>query len=362
MSGKVFISYRRADSEGYAGRLYDRLSSHFGKGKIFMDVDAIEPGVDFVKEIENAVNSCDVLLALIGPQWLTVSDSQGKLRLEDPQDFVRIEIATALERGIRVIPALVQGAKIPQSAALPENLKSLARRNTIELSSSRFHADVDKIIQAIERAIETADKDKFTSERKSGEGERLGELKVEQVGDSLKQVLSEDLSMANVGEGDQAIPIIKRGTSIPAQGFGIIRTATDNQTAVEFHILRGLGLWAKDNIFLAKIRLDGIRPAPAGIPEIEVTFDIDPNGILKVTAQDKATGQSQHISVHATSKLSDSETERMKKGGESSEFFEAFMNIFDDGEGNKLDDAEEERKKSEGFWSKLFGRKPNDDK
>jgi hypothetical protein len=92
MSGKIFISYRRTDSEGYAGRLYDRLSEHFGNNNIFMDVDTIEPGVDFVKEIEDAVNSCDVLLALIGPQWETIRDQQGKLRLENHQDFVRLAV------------------------------------------------------------------------------------------------------------------------------------------------------------------------------------------------------------------------------------------------------------------------------
>lgn len=310
MSGQIFISYRRDDSEGYAGRLYDHLSAHFGDEKVFMDIDAIEPGVDFVKEIEEAVNSCDVLLALIGPRWLTVTGKQGKLRLENPEDFVRLEIAAALERGIRVIPTLVQGASMPQSLALPENLRPLARRNAIELSYSRFHTDVHRIIRAIERALEAADKDLFTSERKSGEGEKLGELNVEQVGDFLTEILSETLSIETLG--GIATPIVERGTPIPSRKSMIFSTAADGQTEVEINLLQGERSMAADNISLARFVLDGIPPAPRGLPQIEVTFDIDTNGILKVTAQDKATGRIQHITAKATSGLSKSEIERMR--------------------------------------------------
>ncbi|HEY3477235.1 MAG TPA: toll/interleukin-1 receptor domain-containing protein, partial [Anaerolineales bacterium] len=113
MSRHIFLSYRRLDSEGYAGRLFDRLSAHFGKRNLFMDVVAIDAGVDFAQELEEAVQKCDVLLALIGPQWLTVKDAQGKPRLEDPGDYVRLEIATALARDIRVIPVLLQGTSMP---------------------------------------------------------------------------------------------------------------------------------------------------------------------------------------------------------------------------------------------------------
>jgi predicted ATPase len=160
MSRQVFISYRRADSEGYAGRLFDRLSSRFGGRNIFMDVDAIEAGVDFAQAIEGAVQACNVLLALIGPQWLTVKDPQGKPRLEDPADFVRLEIATALVRRIRVIPILIQGATMPGAAALPEDLKPLAMRNALELSSTRFHTDAERLIAAIERAMDDAEREK----------------------------------------------------------------------------------------------------------------------------------------------------------------------------------------------------------
>jgi hypothetical protein len=307
MSGKIFVSYRRADSEGYAGRLYDRLSSHFGNNNIFMDIDSIEPGDDFVKIIEDAVNSCDVLLAVLGPHWLTVKDQRGKPRLEDPEDFVRLEIATALERGIRVIPTLVQGASMPHTSSLPENLKPLSRRNAIELSASRFHADVDKMISAIERTMDAADKDKFTTERKSGKGERLGELNVEQVEDSLTEILSVETL------GGIATPIIERGTPIPIRMSQIFSTAADGQGSVEIHLLRGLRSMAADNFSLGKFILDGIPPAPRGVPQIEVTFDIDANGILKVSAQDKATGRIQNITTTAKSDLKRSKAEQMRK-------------------------------------------------
>ena len=98
---------------GYAGRLYDRLAAHFGADHVFMDVQGIEPGVDFVDAIERALGSCEIMIVLIGKDWLT-ADSAGRRRLDDPNDFVRVETATALARGIRVVPVLVEGAEMPR--------------------------------------------------------------------------------------------------------------------------------------------------------------------------------------------------------------------------------------------------------
>lgn len=137
---RIFISYRRDDSGGWAGRLYDRLSQHFRRENVFMDIDTIEPGLDFVEVIEQAVGSCDALIALIGKQWLTITDAAGQRRLDNPEDFVRLEIAAALARNIRLIPALVQGARMPGSTDLPDVLKMLARRNAHEISDRRFHS------------------------------------------------------------------------------------------------------------------------------------------------------------------------------------------------------------------------------
>ncbi len=147
---KIFISYRRNDSATSAGRIYDRLEGRFGQGQVFMDVDTIRPGLDFVEVVQEAVGSCDALIAVIGREWLGASDEGGRKRLENPEDLVRLEIATALERDIRVIPVLVQGAQMPLAADLPEDLKALARRNSVELSDNRFRTDIDQLIEALE--------------------------------------------------------------------------------------------------------------------------------------------------------------------------------------------------------------------
>lgn len=149
MSG-IFISYRRYDSAVYARLLYDRLSRHFGEGQVFMDIEEIEPGEDFIEAIEREVGSCDALVALIGNRWLTIADASGSWRLDDPEDLVRLEIATALERSIRVIPVLVGDATMPRSADLPDPLKRLARRNALEITHVHFDYDVDRLIEVLE--------------------------------------------------------------------------------------------------------------------------------------------------------------------------------------------------------------------
>jgi hypothetical protein len=116
MTSKVFISYRRDDSAGSAGRLHDRLALEFGRDLLFMDVDAIPLGLNFVKVLHEEVAKCNVLLAVIGPNWLSARDDQGNRRLDDPHDFVRVEIAAALQRDIPVIPILLDGAKVPRPA------------------------------------------------------------------------------------------------------------------------------------------------------------------------------------------------------------------------------------------------------
>jgi formylglycine-generating enzyme required for sulfatase activity len=120
-----------------------------------MDIDTIEPGLDFVEVIEQAVDSCDALIALIGRQWLTIADDAGR-RLDNPEDFVRLEIAAALARNIRVIPALVDAARMPRSTDLPDVLKPLARRHAIEIGDRRFHDDVDQLIEVLERVLGAA--------------------------------------------------------------------------------------------------------------------------------------------------------------------------------------------------------------
>jgi hypothetical protein len=145
MAARVFISYRRDDIAGQAGRVSDRLAQEFGHDSLFMDVDAIPLGVNFAKVLDEEVAKCDVLLAIIGPDWL--GDKDGHRRLDNPHDYVRIEVAAALKRDIPVIPLLIDGAQIPKADQLPDNLKDLALRNGLNVRHASFHNDIDKLIQ-----------------------------------------------------------------------------------------------------------------------------------------------------------------------------------------------------------------------
>jgi hypothetical protein len=150
--GKVFISYRRRETAGHAGRLYDRLAEHFGDERVFMDL-RMEPGLDFVEQIDEAVTHCDALLSLIGAQWLDMRDAHGRRRLDDPNDFARLEVEAALARDVRVIPVLLQDAKMPEPEDLPESLAPLARRHAIELSDERWDYDVGRLIEVLDRTL-----------------------------------------------------------------------------------------------------------------------------------------------------------------------------------------------------------------
>jgi hypothetical protein len=153
VQGRIFISYRRDDSAYPAGWLYDRLAERFGEDQIFKDIDSIDLGDDFAEEIAAAVGSTDVLLAVIGDKWLTVADESGGRRLDDPEDFVRIEIEAALTRKVRIIPILVEGARMPSEHQLPPSLTPLARRQALELSPARFSADTGRLLRTLERAL-----------------------------------------------------------------------------------------------------------------------------------------------------------------------------------------------------------------
>jgi TIR domain len=148
----IFINYRREDTSGYVGRLHDRLIERFGPGLVFRDLE-LEPGDNFEEAIVTSVSTCSVQLVLIGPRWLTVSDKAGTPRLQKPDDFVRTEIAAALGRKIRVVPVLVQDARMPQEAELPEDIRPLAKRHAIELSDVNWEHDVDRLRAVIEKEL-----------------------------------------------------------------------------------------------------------------------------------------------------------------------------------------------------------------
>jgi cell division septation protein DedD len=146
-SPNIFIGYRRGDGAGWAGRLHADLRARLGRdSEIFMDVDGIPPGEDFRVYIDRAIGQCDAFVAMIGPNWLDARDAQGRRRLDDPGDFVRLEIAAALDRNIRVIPVLVGGARLPTAEELPEPLDRLVNRHAISLDNETWELGVSRIV------------------------------------------------------------------------------------------------------------------------------------------------------------------------------------------------------------------------
>ena len=149
----IMISYRRADSGPITGRIYDRLRAHFGADHVFLDIDSIPMGTDYRSHIHSTIGKCDVLLPVIGPRWVG-EGKIGERRIDDPADLVRLEVAHALERNIRVIPLLVQDANLPATDELPDDLKSLRFRNALKVDSSiDFHHHIDRLCTAIEAAV-----------------------------------------------------------------------------------------------------------------------------------------------------------------------------------------------------------------
>jgi len=149
----VFISYRRCDAGPYARLLQVQLSRRLPGTPVFMDLDSIEAGADFAEAIKAGVGSCRVLIALIGPRWLTVTDAGGRRRLDDPGDYVRFEIRTALERCARVIPVLVDGVTMPVRQQLPDDLAPLARLNALPMSYDRYEYDEGRLMAAIHKLL-----------------------------------------------------------------------------------------------------------------------------------------------------------------------------------------------------------------
>lgn len=149
-----FISYRREDSADVTGRICEQLRKHFGTEAVFVDVDKIPLGVDFRTTLDEKLNQCRVFLAVIGRSWLTVSTEDGERRLDQPNDFVRIEIETALARDIPVIPILVHGISMPPAEELPKSLRPLAFRHAIAVRADPdFRHDIERLVSGLERHV-----------------------------------------------------------------------------------------------------------------------------------------------------------------------------------------------------------------
>ena len=153
MPPRIFISYRREDAAGDAGRLADHLHRRFGKTQVFLDIDTINPGTDFVKALQSSLQETAAVLVVMGPRWASVVDSSGVRRLDSADDFVRLEVEAALNRNILVVPVLVQGATMPRAADLPASLAGLVTRQAAGLDHAEFHDDAERLCDRLEAVM-----------------------------------------------------------------------------------------------------------------------------------------------------------------------------------------------------------------
>lgn len=281
---RIFINYRRQDSEGYVGRLYDHLTRHFDADSLFLDVDSIPPGVDFVEFLDNAVAGCDVLLAVIGPSWLAATDESGTQRLQREDDFVRIEIASALRQKKTVIPLLVGGAKMPRSADLPDDITGLARRNAMELSHTRFGADVDKLAAALKQISASIIKPRSSPQEVQRKEKALKDLRAQLIAASdspLYTVRTEGRYFPVIGEGHPDAALMFVGESPGKTEAQEGRPFTGQSGTVLEELLASIGL-KREDIYITNLVLDypGTKrePTPAEIayytPYMDAIIDI----------------------------------------------------------------------------------------
>lgn len=189
MARSVFISYRREDSGGYTGRLHDRLVDRWGADRVFLDIDNIPPGEDFVDAIDKTLDECILVLIVIGPRWLEVRGKDGNRRIDSDADFHRLEIQRALQRMVRIMPVLVGGARMPQQAELPSSLFALARRNAFELTDRRFNYDCTKLAESVDVVL--ADAARYEAERQVAEDKRRREALRHQAEEKIRQETNE---------------------------------------------------------------------------------------------------------------------------------------------------------------------------
>jgi DNA polymerase len=271
---RIFINYRRQDTEGYVGRLYDKLTQRFKPEDVFMDVDNIKPGEDFVVALEKAVAACDVCIAVIGPHWLTAADETGNRRLDAWNDFVRIEIASALKLNKVVIPVLVGRARMPSPADLPEDIQALARRNAVELSHQRFAYDIQKLIDAIEVAAPiTALKprsDSATVRRKQAALKQVRDDLVGATNSPLYQVRIDNRAFPVVGEGNPDASIVFIGEAPGKNEAETGRPFTGPSGDILNEMLASISL-RRDDVFLTNLLLDRPPEKRDPLPE-EIAF------------------------------------------------------------------------------------------
>lgn len=263
---RIFINYRRQDSEGYAGRLYDRLLDHYAESDIFMDVQNIEAGADFVQVLENAIAACDVILVMIGNLWLDSKDAAGERRLEQWNDFVRIEIESAIKLNKVVMPVLVGRAKMPNPQGLPESLQALARRNAIELSHANFKQDVGRLVAAIKQASpanESFKKQGDTPLRRE-KAEKLKVVRADLVSASdspLYQWRTEQRYFPVIGDGNPDANLMFIGESPGKEEVKTGKPFTGASGNLLNELLAEIGL-AREDVYITNIVLDHVPDKP----------------------------------------------------------------------------------------------------
>lgn len=332
---RIFISYRRLDSKWPAGRIYDRLSQVLEKENIFLDVSDIQPGEDYVERIHQTVGSCDALLVVIGRGWLTAKDNLGRRCLDNPDDWVRVEISAALNRGIRVIPILVDDAEMPEGHDLPDGLAALSRRNAKLVSFRNFHSDLDSLLRVLEKVL-----------KDSHSLDSSGAIEIDGSAESVKQGPADSVPIPTTAElpltisleteGCVATPLIYCGDRLPAKCTHTFSTAADNQYAVTIRLSWGEAEMSYDNLLLGVFDFD-VPPAPRGTPQIEISTDVNEQLTLTVTATNLETGRSQVVDAIDLSHvpipekmLSDAITKPRRRESKKDEktIFNAFCDIF----------------------------------
>ena len=268
----IFLSYRREDSAPYARLLQHELQGRFPDVQVFMDLDSIEPGLPFAKVIRDAVGSCAVLVALIGRQWMTIADDEGRRRLDNPGDFVRFEVQTALERGVRVIPVLVDDARPPRQQQLPAGLEELAGLHALELSYGRYDYDADRLLGVIQRVLDAIG-DREEAERRTREEKQAREEAEEQA--RLDTEKSRQQGLGPIGNRYILDRVIGRG------GMAEVYRAKDHLLGrvVAVKILRGD--LARDQTFQARFRREAQSAVSLNNASIVSVYD---------TGEDLSTG------------------------------------------------------------------------
>ncbi len=227
----IFISYRRKGALIHARALFERLHREFGANEVFIDVEGVDYGLDFIEILNEKLNGCQVMLAVIDPQWATATDKQGRRRIDREHDYVRTEIVTALSRGIRTVPVLIDGAEMPEPNDLPEPLRPLTRRNALMLDFNRFDAEISRLISVIRKILAPAG----AEARAPTEADRVNPQEAIRLrGEAERQEKQRTSRMHQQAEkrAHETEAVLQEGSMIRLAGIGTLRVSGDLEDAL----------------------------------------------------------------------------------------------------------------------------------